>query len=379
MLSRQYADLHSGLGLSIAKRLCTDFLATYPTHETLTIIFTTRSSRKSTTTLSLLIDHLAALDRSGHSATLRIRFSTAQVDLTSLPSVAALSKHLIHSFPHLDAAIFNAGMGAFTGIDWLGCFISLAKNWVEAVTHPVFKIQAVGRTVPQPAVGGGDIGEVFCANVFGHYYLAHELMPLLRQGRGRIIWVSSLEAYARVFDKDDLEGRKATHSYEASKRLTDVIALTSSLPATKAWADSYFSASEQEQEKEKGERRPKMFLSHPGICATAMVDLHVVLFYCMTLAFYIARWIGSPWHTISTDTGANAPVHLALARDEELVETEAQRKKWGSGSDRAGKGVLRVTDVEGESGEEWEELGRDVWRQMEELRVVWKARLEEAK
>jgi len=369
MPSSQYTDLRSGLGLSIAKRLCTNFLTTHPTSQTLTIIFTTRSSRKSTTTLSLLIDHLTTLDRSGHSATLRIRFSTTQVDLTSLLSVASLSKHLLHNFPHLDAVIFNAGMGAFTGIDWIGCLISLAKNWIEAVTHPVFKIQAMGRTTAQPV--GGDVGEVFCANVFGHYYLAHEIMSLLRKGQGRIIWVSSLEAYARVFDKDDIEGRKASHSYEASKRLTDVIVLTSSLPAANPWVDSYFRSGE-----EKGDRKPKMYVCHPGICATAMVDLHVVLFYCMTMAFYIARWLGSPWHTISTETGANAPVHLALACDEELVETGAERKKWGSGSDCMGKGVLRVTDVEEESGEEWEELGRDVWRQMEELRVMWKSKLE---
>lgn len=320
-----------------------------------------------------MINHLTALDRSGHSATLRVRFSTVQVDLTSLPSVVALSKHLVHTFPRLDAVIFNAGMGAFTGIDWIGCFISLAKNWIEAVTHPVFKIQALGRVASQPV--GGDVGEVFCANVFGHYYLGHELMPLLRKGRGRIIWVSSLEAYARVFDKNDIEGRKATHSYESSKRLTDIIALTSSLPSAKPWADSYFRSGEKEEKKGGG--KPKMYLSHPGICATAMVDLHVVLFYCMTMAFYIARWSGSPWHTISTETGANAPVHLALARDEELADSQAEKKKWGSGSDRMGKGVLRVTDVEDEGGEAWEELGRDAWRQMEELRIMWKAKLEQ--
>jgi 3-keto steroid reductase len=358
----------SGLGLSIAKRLCTDFLRTHTSGETVTIIFTTRSGRKSTATLSALLEHLSTLDGRGHNATLRVRFSTAQVDLTNLRSVVALSKHLNDKFPKLDAAIFNAGMGAFLGIDWLNAFKSLAVNWVEAVTHPTFKIQAVGRVAKQHGEAE-DIGEVFCANVFGHYYLAHEIVPLLAKGAGRLIWISSLEAYAWAYDTQDLEGRSATHSYESSKRLTDVMALTSNINATKPWADKFF-------QEEGQERKVKMFTCHPGICATSMVELPLVLWYCMTLAFYIARWLGSPWHAISSHSGANSAVHLALAKEEELAETKAERIKWGSGSDRAGREVLRVTEVEGESGEEWEQMGRETWKQMEELRMSWKARLE---
>jgi 3-keto steroid reductase len=335
-----------------------------------TIIFTTRSGRKSTATLSALVTHLSTLDGQGHhDATLRIRFSTAQVDLTDLRSVVALSAHLNSKFPKLDAVIFNAGMGAFLGIDWLNAFKSMAINWVEAMTHPTFKIQAVGRVAKQQGGHGEDIGEVFCANVFGHYYLAHEIVPLLRKGAGRVIWISSLEAYAWTYDTQDLEGRSASHSYESSKRLTDVMALTSNSNATKPWADKFF--------QEEGEQRKvTMFTCHPGICATSMVDLPLVLWYCMTLAFYIARWLGSPWHTISSHSGANSAVHLALAKDEELTETKAERIKWGSGCDRTGREVLMVTEVEGKGGEEWEQMGRETWKQMEELRVSWKARLE---
>ncbi|KAA8910253.1 hypothetical protein FN846DRAFT_898067 [Sphaerosporella brunnea] len=362
---------NGGLGLSIAKRLCRDFLLTQPSDKTVTIIFTTRSSRKSTATLSTLLSYLATLDAQGHAATLRVRFSTAQVDLTDLRSVIALAKHLNHTFPKLDAVIFNAGMGAFLGIDWLNAFKSLALNWVEAVTHPTYKIQAVGRVITQAGTGE-DLGEIFCANVFGHYYLAHEVLPLLRKGLGRVVWISSLEAYAWAYSEKDLEGRAASHSYESSKRLTDVLALTSDLKATKPWADGFLG----EQQNADGERKVKLFTCHPGICATSMVELPLVLWYCMTLAFYIARWLGSPWHSISTEAGANSAVHLALIGEEELKETKAERKKWGSGSDRAGREVLKITEVEGEGGEEWEALGRETWRQMEELRVMWKKRLE---
>ncbi|KAF8254147.1 NAD(P)-binding protein, partial [Wilcoxina mikolae CBS 423.85] len=359
---------NSGLGLSIVKRLVTDFLRNYPSSQTITIIFTTRSTKKSTATLTQLLTHLS---RQGPSANLRIRFSTSQVDLTDLRSVTALSQHLKNTIPKLDAAIFNAGMGAFTGISWLACFSALARNWVDAVTHPAYKLQDVGWMAHK--TDGEGIGEVFCANVFGHYYLAHEVMGLLRKGAGRIVWVSSLEAYQWAYDMEDIEGRRSKFSYESSKRITDVLALTSSLAATKPWAESFFRV---EGEEEEGRGNVKTYVCHPGVCATAMIDLLPILWYCMTLSFYIARWLGSPWHTISTHTGANSPVHLALAREEELAEGTAERVKWGSGSDRAGNEVLIPTEVEGEGGEKWEELGRETWKQLEELRVAWKATLQ---
>lgn len=198
-------------------------------------------------------------------------------------------------------------------------------------------------------------------------------MPLLNAGRGRIIWVSSLEAYPWTYSPADMDGVKATHSYEGSKRLTDVMVLTGASAATRPWSDAFFASEKQDSDSP---RRVRSYVCHPGICATSMVDLPAILWYCMTLAFFIARWLGSPWHTISTDSGANAPVHLALATDEELAETNAERVKWGSGSDRSGNGVLRKTEVDEEGGEEWEALGRDTWRQMEELRLLWKGRLE---
>jgi 3-keto steroid reductase len=265
-------------------------------------------------------------------------------------------------------------MGAFTGISWLACFGALAQNWVEAVTYPTYKLQDVGGTVHK--ADGQGIGEVFCANVFGHYYLAHDVMGLLRRGAGRIVWVSSLEAYQWAYNVEDIEGRRSEFSYESSKCITDVLALTSSLTVTKPWAESFFRAEGEEAVRTEGRGSVKTYVCHPGICATAMIDLHPILWYCMTLSFFIARWLGSPWHTISTHTGANSAVHLALAREEELAEGMAERVKWGSGCDRAGNEVLIPTEVEGEGDEKWEELGRETWKQLEELRMAWKGALE---
>lgn len=111
----------------------------------------------------------------------------------------------------------------------------------------------------------------------------------------------------------------------------------------------------------------------------------------MTLAFYLARWLGSPWHTVRPYLGACAPVWLTLALQDELDamdEDGRQRKaKWGSSTDRKGQERVRRTEVEGyiqlgngdgekeEVNQEFEELGRTCWMQMEALREEWEERL----
>jgi 3-keto steroid reductase len=139
---------------------------------------------------------------------------------------------------------------------------------------------------------------------------------------------------------------------------------------------------------------PKIYLAHPGICSISFLPLPFILFYCMTLGFYIARWIGSPWHTVELYLGACAPVWLALAPQDELDMMEGhdrQRKaKWGSSTDRRGRERVRRTEVEGytsvrdgngdgsekeEISPEFEELGRTCWMQMEALREEWEKRL----
>ena len=57
----------------------------------------------------------------------------------------------------------------------------------------------------------------------------------------------------------------------------------------------------------------------------------------------------------------------------------AQKIKWGSACTRSGKETVKATDVEGvENTLEFEELGRECWKQMEELRMSWKEKLKKA-
>ena len=118
------------------------------------------------------------------------------------------------------------------------------------------------------------------------------------------------------------------------------------------------------------------------------------------LAFYVARWLGSPWHPIAPYKGAVAPVWLALASQSTLdgIEEQDGQGKWGSATDVWGRERVIRTEVDGwgfggmvgagsrfgtkgrrrdakdltvEEREKFELLGRGVWREMERLRVDW--------
>lgn len=263
------------------------------------------------------------------------------------------------------------------------------------------------------------LGEVFCANVFGHYLFAHAVLPLLSREpgstvpRGRIIWESSIEPTWRCLSLDDFQGLKSKGAYESSKRLTDVLALTSSLPSTKPYSDSYLSVSPSLPNKTQRATSPKMYLAHPGVVCSTIFPLNAFLFFWYKLTMYLARLLGSPWHTVTAYNGACAMVWLALATEEELAAKGGQHAKWGSSCDRCGNMAIKKTEVEGwgwdgkvedrealakddstgvlrkmvgrrrdavdlteEKRAAFEELGVHCWKEMERLRDEWEARLD---
>jgi len=394
----------------------------------LTLIITTRTKKKSDDAISQLRNHSRKkAAKSTYPSNARIEFRAEHLDLTSLVSIQQLSRKLLRSLPKLDVLILNAGYGGFTGVKLLYAVWLVLTDWKHSVTWPSYKVSGVGLiTKPQctlettqplsngipPTPPNGiphrdespPLGEVFCSNVFGHYLLTHNLTPLLSTPHptpGRIIWISSLEAYAHTFSPADIQGLASTTAYESSKRLTDILALTASLPSTYPWTHRFLTSAPTPSTTTK--QKPRMYLAHPGICATAIVPLSLFLYYGMLAAFYIARWLGSPWHTISAYTGACAPVWLALAPQSTLdaLEEKDGSGKWGSVTDFWGSGRVARTEVEGwgyggvvgergegrkgrmrgaknvtsEAREEFEGFGRECWGAMEELRVVWAERL----
>jgi 3-keto steroid reductase len=403
----------------------------------LTLIFTTRNDGKGNTTLVALKRYI-----SKHRLVRpRLPLSKPQIllrpenlELTSLQSVRELSERLRRSaIPKLDAIILNAGVGGQLSIDWPRAIWSMTTDFVQSLTWPRYKISAKGllappqlpsSTIARPYDEEPVLGQLFCANLFGHYVLAHRFMPLLRacpaSRPGRVIWLSSLEGEMHDFDKNDFQGLESSNAYEQTKRMTTLMALTSTnLPATARSVQSFYSLSD-----EPGDRRlatainsptkPQIHAAHPGICVTSIVPLPWILQLLTILSFYIARLIGSPWHTVSPYVGAAAPVWLALAGTEEIADRERSGPAlWGSAVTRSGgRGVPQRTDVPGwglcgdgrkfewwqggagwlggwgrkrgvvdasvEDVERFIEDGAVVWRELERLRIGWEERMDRA-
>lgn len=252
--------------------------------------------------------------------------------------------------------------------------------------------------------------------------LAHELLPLLSRrpssgpalAPGRIVWLSSLEAVGRVFSPDDFQCLAGPAAYESAKRLTDVLALTHSLPAARPYSDRWLAADGRDGGGET--RPPRVYLTHPGIVASTLFPVPWFLFWAYELALVLSRWLGSPWHNVDGYRGAKAAVWLALEPQEALDHARAHRVKWGSSTDRRRRSHVKKTEVEGWGWEgrvqavgahddddaaepfavlrrasgrkhgavdttaddivRFEELGAVCWREMEEMRSTWEAILD---
>lgn len=433
---------NSGLGFSTCCRLIDEFLSTRPPTQTLRLIFTTRSRSKNDDTAARLSAHLARTIQAVYGAEAktssiralqakRIRIEGEQADLCSLVSVKRLGERMRDRGTRVDVLVCNAGIGGWLGLRWESAIWGMLTRMTEACTFPWYKIGEVGRVVRRQGGGEGEeepaLGETFTANVFGHYLLAHWLAPVMGRGKGeapaRVVWVSSIEAFDKFFDVEDLQALKVDYSYESSKRLTDLLALTSELPSTRRYVEGFFSTGPEGKATglsmrestdaivvdTEGTTRPQMYVSHPGICVTSISGIPWFMVYLNIAALYLVRWAGSPWHPISSYVAAVSTTWLALAAPETLdqLEGEEGKGKWGAATDRMGNERVVRTETDGwgwggmegekpdkfwrletrkgrnkvytrEEREEFEAKGAKVWREMEVLRQEWEERLKDS-
>lgn len=147
-----------------------------------------------------------------------------------------------------------------------------------------------------------------------------------------------------------------------------------------------------------------MYTIHPGVCGTSIAGLNWFVSLFMTLSFYLARWLGSPWHPVTPYKGAVSAAFTLLSSQIPEMEQEEGKGKWGSATGVFGDERVARTEVDGwgycgrlgvvpkgsvvmgggyrgrreltqERREEFEEVGRRVWREMEEMRGEWERRL----
>ncbi|KAF2860649.1 3-ketosteroid reductase-like protein [Piedraia hortae CBS 480.64] len=373
---------NSGLGFAICCRLIDDF-PKRPGHR-LRLIYSTRSSTKANETLRRLATHLKRRDD--------VVCESVLVDLTQLRSVKALADRLVEAGQRLDRVIWNAGIAGWKGTNWRKATWNICTHFVHSLTYPTFMITDVGlKAAEQVSPDEDALGQVFLANVFGHYMLTHWLAPLFGPD-SRIIWISSVSAIPSTFTLDDLQGLHSEVAYESSKRLTDLLILTSRLPSTRPWVSTFLPPPST-----------KMYLAHPGVVGTSIADLPPLLSLLMLAVMYVVRLVGSPWFPVRPYKGALSAVHLALAPASELeaLEGDNGKGKWGTATDVWGRDRVARTEVGGwgfggvvgavppdsetssiarwktwretDSGmrERFEDLGRKCWQEMEDLRVKW--------
>ncbi|KAH9907473.1 hypothetical protein F4778DRAFT_722043 [Xylariomycetidae sp. FL2044] len=434
---------NSGVGLGTGQRLIDEFLASRPLSAHLILIPTTRSVSKSRDTVLALRAHLektafesqALRDRAGpdydpQTAISRVHVLSVQLDLCDLRSIYAAADQFLHGrvtdsrsaaaevgveveggfrIPRLDVALFNAGIGGWEGLDWLGLVNQfLHVGLLQSTTYPSFKkalpavvldrqkllrlgdgTKSTRTTTPKTTPSPPDLAEVFCANVFGHYVLAHELLPLLTRASAseppaRIIWTSTIDATWEHLSFPDFQAKRETPPYESSKRITDLISLTADLPSVRKVSEPYFAlnpsslsssssggggghdddksndsreAAQQQQQHQQKATRPRFYVCHPGVVCTPLFPLNFVLYFFYYWVMYLSRWLGSPWHTVEPYESAAALSWLALAAPDHLDAVDAQHVKWGSACTRGGRSLVKKTEVpgwgwEGKVGEE---------------------------
>ncbi|KAF3923765.1 hypothetical protein AA313_de0200883 [Arthrobotrys entomopaga] len=382
---------NSGLGYAIACRVVLEFLDQSGTvagsncNRRLVLCLTTRSSGKARIAIANLTAFLTS--RLSEDAFRRVQLDHITIDLSSIVSVMAAATELRRRYSRIHHVFCNAAVVPFIRIDWLKAVHQFATGFVDAMTVPRYKVQNIGWVtdahqallVSQPASTRqptlSELGAAFTANVFGHYFLLHEIMQLLHSpinshdGPSRIIWIGSIESDPLTFNIEDLQGIKATKPYESSKTLIDILVLGCHLPETEKYYRSYTTPPQDGLSTfDSPETNPPIFLiAHPGIISTEIVAVPWWQSRAKIIGFQICKFLGSPWHCIDPFIGANAPVWLALSPHVEMIKGV----KWGSGCNWGTGEFVLETRVEANITSHASRL----WDQMENLRMLWKSRL----
>ncbi|KAI7860886.1 hypothetical protein BDC45DRAFT_563072 [Circinella umbellata] len=211
--------------------------------------------------------------------TLLVEFPGANIDIKLVDLSSSIS---VFDF-------CNAIKNSTSGINWSQVIWQFLESPVGFLERSDATIQIVGE------LNADGIGNVFAANVFGHYIMARELESLLNNsGDGRVIWTSSLTSEKSTFDIEDWQGIKSSVPYESSKWACDLVAFGSNV-------------------RYKNEKQDIVsFSTSPGVVASSIGNLPIWITKLRTLLHYAFRTFGVTSQNITGYRGAVADVFVAL-------------------------------------------------------------------
>ncbi|EFP88312.1 uncharacterized protein PGTG_14396 [Puccinia graminis f. sp. tritici CRL 75-36-700-3] len=249
------------------------------------------------------------------------------MDLYHAQSVVDAVKLVNQRYGYLTHLLLNAGGGPFVGIDWIGLVKAFLRNFLNALTYPDYLIQA--REAKETVDG---IPETWQLNVFSHYLLARESLPLLAKGskrtssRTRIIWTGSLDGQPAFFDRKDLECFHSTaHAYQSTKYQSELVGQAFQDVIAKHGLDSSVVS----------------LVAHPGVVAGNMFlpIIGRLMDTMMRWVFYFARLVlGSPHHLIDGYLAALVWTKLCLTTDHITNARSNEKAANQAESDGAGRG-----------------------------------------
>lgn len=248
-----------------------------------------------------------------------VDFDYLLVDFTNMVSTLGAYYDLSNRYKKIHYFFVNAAQGVYEGIDWWGATKEVLTSPLEAVTNPTYKKQQVGIKSKD------GMGLVFQANVFGPYYLIQKILPQLTAGKAVIVWISSIMSDPKYLSLNDIQLLQSNASYEGSKRLVDLLHLSTYKDLKKLGIHQYVV-------------QPGIFTSH-----SFFKYLNVFTYYSMLFLFYLARFLGSPWHNIDGYKAANAPVYVATLANPNF---ENQEVKYGSATYKEGMEYIKTTDID---------------------------------
>ena len=322
------------MGLNIAYRLIEQ---EDPTTR-LTIVVTSRTLPRATEAINLIQQFVKKCPRVGI-----VDYDYLLIDFTDMVSVLGAYYDLTKKYKEIHYFFVNAAQGVYGGIDWIGAVKEVCTNIIKSVTYPSYKIQRVG------VKSGDGLGLVFQANVFGPYYLIQKILPQLAAGKAAVVWISSLMSEPKYFSINDIQLLKSDASYEGSKRLVDLLHISTYKDMKNIGIHQYLV-------------QPGIFISN-----SFSIYLNIFTYYGMLALFYLARWLGSVWHNVDGYKAANAPVYAATLANPNFEE---QYLKYGSASGRDGMEYIQTQEVDATGA-------NDVQEYLSKLKLEWDEKLKD--